>query len=98
MAQAVARVPMDLWWVGILQGVAAILFGISAVFWPGLTLVTLVYPFGAFVLAWGIISIISSLLGMRDRNNWWLTLIFGVVGLGVGLYLDRKSTRLNSSH
>jgi len=90
MAQAITRAPMDLWWVGILQGVAAILFGIAAVFWPGLTLVTLVYLFGAFVLAWGLISILSGILSMQDRGNWWLTLIFGVVGLGVGLYLVRN--------
>lgn len=89
MAKTVEEATKDLWWVGMVQGVAALLFGIAAVFWPGLTLKVLVYLFSAFVLAWGIISIVEGIMSIKERGTWWLTLIFGVFGTGVGLYLVR---------
>lgn len=89
MVKAVEQTGADLWWAGMVQGIAALLFGIAAVFWPGLTLRTLVYLFSAFVLAWGILSVIHGILSIKTQSTWWLTLIFGVVGSGVGLYLVR---------
>lgn len=83
------RTDDDLWWLGLLEGIAAIFFGIVAIFWPGLTLVTLVYLFSAFVLAWGVVEVIHGFLSVRRRDTWWLTLLFGVVALGVGVYLVR---------
>lgn len=82
----------ELWWIGLIEGILAILFGIAALFWPGLTLTTLVYLFSAFVLVWGIAEIINGLLSIGTRSNWWLSLIFGLVGLGVGVYLVRHPT------
>lgn len=79
----------DNWWLGVIEGILLILFGLAALFWPGMTLMTLVYLFSAYVLVWAIMSIIGSLLGMRSNDTWWLTLIFGVFGLGVGVYLIR---------
>lgn len=79
----------EMWWLGLTQGILAIFFGITAVFWPGLTLVTLVYLFSAFVLLWGMIEILHGLLSIQRRSTWWLTLVFGLVGLGVGIYLIR---------
>jgi uncharacterized membrane protein HdeD (DUF308 family) len=79
----------EMWWLGLTQGILAIFFGITAVFWPGLTLVTLVYLFSAFILLWGMTEIIHGLLSIRRRSTWWLTLLFGLVGLGVGVYLIR---------
>ncbi len=79
----------ELWWLVLLQSVLAIFFGIAAVFWPGLTLITLVYLFSAFVLVWGIIEIVHALMSIGMRDSWWLTLIFGLLGLVVGVYLVR---------
>jgi uncharacterized membrane protein HdeD (DUF308 family) len=58
-------------------------------FWPLLTLVTLVYLFSAFVLVMGIAEIIHGLLSIRRRGTWWVTLLIGIIGLGVGIYLVR---------
>lgn len=91
MAQAVQRVANDLWWVGVAEGVVALLFGIAAVFWPGLTLLTLVYLFSAFVLAWGVVSIANGILSIKTRSTWWLTLVFGIATTGVGVYLVRHT-------
>lgn len=79
----------ELWWVGLVEGIAAVIFGIAALFWPGMTITTLVYIFSAFVLVWGVAEIVSSLMSMKSRSNWWLTMLFGLVALGVGVYLVR---------
>ncbi|OLT29365.1 hypothetical protein BJF83_12275 [Nocardiopsis sp. CNR-923] len=41
------------WWVVVLRGVAAVLFGLVALLWPGLTLIALAVVFGAFALVDG---------------------------------------------
>lgn len=84
------RLVNELWWLGLLQGTLAIFFGITAIAWPALTLITLVYLFSAFILGWGIVEIVHGLLSIRRRGTWWLTLLFGLVGLGVGVYLLRN--------
>ena len=90
MAKAIEQeVVSDMWWIALVQGIVALLFGIAAVFWPGLTLKVLVYLFGAFVLAWGVMSVVQGIMSVRTQTTWWLTLIFGIIGVGVGLYLVR---------
>jgi uncharacterized membrane protein HdeD (DUF308 family) len=79
----------DMWGALLLRGVLAVLFGIAAVFWPALTLVTLVYLFSAYVLITGLANVIQSLLSMKVRSTWFLTLLVGLVELGVGVYLLR---------
>lgn len=74
----------------ILQGVLAILFGIAAVFWPGLTTVTLVYLFAIFLLVDGVIALILGLVHLRHLGKALLTLLLGLLELGVGLYLVRN--------
>ncbi len=76
-----------------LRGIVAILFGIAAVFWPGLTLVTLVYLFSAYVLASGLVTLVTGLAdASQDKNSVLSTvlpLVVGVVEIGVGVYLLR---------
>lgn len=80
----------EFWWLSVVTGIVTVLFGVAALFWPGLTLVTLVYLFSAFVLAWGLVEIVKALTRIDGLvGRWWLTLIFGVVALGVGVYLVR---------
>lgn len=38
------------WWMVVLRGVAAVLFGLIALIWPGLTMVTLAIVFGVYAL------------------------------------------------
>lgn len=77
----------------VLHGVLAVLFGIAAVFWPGLTLVTLVYLFSSFVLITGLVDLIFGLkrLGDSSASIWsrFGGVLLGVLQIGVGVYLLR---------
>ena len=45
------------WWLILLRGIAAIVFGVLAFIWPGLTLFTLIIFYGAFALVDGVMAI-----------------------------------------
>jgi uncharacterized membrane protein HdeD (DUF308 family) len=71
------------------RGVVAILFGLVALFWPGLTLVTLVYVFSAFLLVSGLVGMIMSIVTIRDNKYWFMDLLLSFLELGIGVYLVR---------
>lgn len=75
------------WWVPTLRGVAAIAFGILAIVWPGIALLTLVALFGAFALIDGVIAL-AGLVRARGRTGetpWYLQLLVGITGLAAGI-------------
>jgi uncharacterized membrane protein HdeD (DUF308 family) len=86
---ATSTMVKELWGAWLLQGIIAVLFGVAAVFWPGLTLVTLVYLFGAFVLASGIVTLLRGLLEVEKSDIWFLAILLGIFETGVGVYLLR---------
>ena len=79
----------EYWWILTLRGVLAVLFGIAAVFWPGLTIVTLLYLFAAYILVSGVVDIVHGVGSIFKRTSWFLILILGLIELGVGVYLLR---------
>ena len=80
----------EFWWIGVVGGILTMLFGIAALFWPGLTLVTFVYLFSAYMLVWGVASTVKGLIDLTSGTAmWWLSLLFGFLGIGVGIYLVR---------
>lgn len=71
-------------------GVLTLIFGVAAVFWPSLTIVTLVYLVGAYLLVSGIVHVLHGLVSVGDPGSaWYLTALLGVVELGFGLYMLR---------
>lgn len=72
------------WWLILLRGVLAILFGVLAFIWPGITLLTLVFLYGAFALIDGVLSLAASIRGGTPVPRWWLALV-GVFGIAAGL-------------
>lgn len=77
------------WWILVLRGVLAIIFGVLAFAWPGLTLVTLVLFFGAYVLTDGLFAIITSVTNWKERDDHWLLLLSGIASVGLGLVTFR---------
>lgn len=80
----------QLWGLAIAQGVLAILFGILALFWPGLTVSLLIVLFSVFVLVWGVVGIIVALSTIGSNKFWWLELIFSVLAVGLGVFMLRN--------
>lgn len=90
VTKAVKEYAEDLWWLFVLEGVVTVLFGIVALFWPGLTLVTLVYLFAIYIVVWGLFEIFRGLVQISRVSSWWVSLLFGLVATGVGVYLLRN--------
>lgn len=72
------------WWVFLLRGLVAIAFGVVALAWPGVTLVTLVLFYGVFALIDGVFAIIAALRGGGSGSRWWLAFV-GLLGIVAGL-------------
>jgi uncharacterized membrane protein HdeD (DUF308 family) len=73
------------WWLVLLRGIVSILFGLVALAWPGLTLVTLVLFYGAFALVDGVIALVSAFTGgAKPVPTWWLVLV-GLAGIAAGI-------------
>jgi uncharacterized membrane protein HdeD (DUF308 family) len=72
------------WWLLLLRGIAAIIFGLLAFAWPGLTLLTLILFYGAFALVDGVLAIVAAITGGAPAPRWWLAIV-GLLGIAVGL-------------
>jgi uncharacterized membrane protein HdeD (DUF308 family) len=69
------------WWAVALRGACAVIFGLLAFAWPGVTLGALVLLWGAYAFADGIFAIVSAFSG-SSGEPWWVLALEGVVGLG----------------
>src|SRR6266581_3061050 len=73
------------WWMLLIRGVVAVLFGLAAIVWPDLTALVLVYLFGAFAFVDGIVAVVVSLQERAVVPRWWVLLIEGIVGILIGV-------------
>jgi uncharacterized membrane protein HdeD (DUF308 family) len=73
------------WWVPVIRGIAAIVFGIIAFVYPGITIATLVLFFGAWVLIDGIFRVIGAIGHRASDPDWGWHIVIGIVGIIVGL-------------
>jgi uncharacterized membrane protein HdeD (DUF308 family) len=69
------------WWALLLRGIAAVIFGLLAFFWPGLTGFALVILFGAYAFVDGIFALISAIRAAEAHERWWAFALEGIVGL-----------------
>lgn len=73
------------WWALALRGVFAILFGIAAFVWPGITIAALVLLYGAYAFADGVFAVAAAVVGRNEGLPWWALLLEGLMGIGVGI-------------
>src|SRR5690349_14909918 len=73
------------WWMVVLRGLLAILFGLTAFVWPGLTWLTLVFLFGVYAVIDGVIAVATGLRHTHDSSRWWIFLLEGLVSIGAGV-------------
>lgn len=72
------------WWLFLVRGIVAIIFGVLAFMWPGITLLTLVWIWGAFAVVDGVIAIVQAIMGGGMGSRWWLVLV-GLAGIAAGV-------------
>jgi len=72
------------WWMLLINGVGALLFGLLAFAWPGVTLQALVVIFGCYCLADGF-SALGSSFSRDARATWWSMLLVGLVSVIAGV-------------
>ncbi len=68
------------WWILLVRGIIAIIFGLLAFTWPGLTIIILTGLFAAYALLDGIFALV---VGIHAR--WAGLAILGVLGIIAGL-------------
>jgi uncharacterized membrane protein HdeD (DUF308 family) len=72
------------WWVPVLRGIAAIVFGVIAFVYPGLTVAVLVLLFGAWVLVDGVFRIVGAIGHRASDPDWGWQLVIGILGIIIG--------------
>ena len=73
------------WRVLALRGLAALLFGLVVLFWPGLVLAVLTLFFGIYALVDGGVVLVPALRSSEQGARRWLPLAEGTVGVIAGL-------------
>ncbi len=73
------------WRVLALRGLAALLFGLVVLFWPGLVLAVLALLFGIYAAIDGTITLMPALRASDQGVRRWLPLTEGAVGVIAGL-------------
>lgn len=73
------------WWSPAIRGAAAMLVGVIALAWPGITLAGFVILFGAYALIDGVFSIAGMARAVQSHERWGALLLEGVVGLVAAL-------------
>jgi uncharacterized membrane protein HdeD (DUF308 family) len=80
--EAIGELPRY-WWLVALRGLAAIIFGILAFIWPGATLTALVWIFGTYAIADGVLALYAA---TRSRGqHTWASVLEGIVSIAAGL-------------
>ncbi|HEY6366976.1 MAG TPA: HdeD family acid-resistance protein [Candidatus Binatia bacterium] len=71
-------------WIA-LRGLFALLFGIFAFIWPGITLAVLVLVWGAYAIADGVMALIAAYTMHEDRKPMGSLIIVGILGIAAGV-------------
>ena len=73
------------WWAFVLRGVIAVLFGVLAFVYPGVTLEALVLLFAFWALFDGVLALIGSVGAAEAHEPWWPLVLIGLLGVAAGL-------------
>lgn len=86
---------LNIWWVFLLQGIAAILLGAMLFTAPGATLVTLVTFLGFYWIVSGVLSFVQMFV---DRSVPWIwSLLIGIIGVAAGIFDCETSDRRSAN-
>ena len=84
------KLTKEIWWMILLTGIAGTIFGLIALFWPTMTLVTLVYTVAIVTVVGGAVALFEAISRINKDRLWWLALVLALLNIGVGVYLRRN--------
>ena len=84
MADLTAAV-RGLWWLVLLRGILAILFGLFALFAPGTALLALVFVFAAYAILDGVTALAVGIRHRKDDPHWVWHVVQGAVSVLAGI-------------
>ena len=73
------------WWLLLLRGILAIIFGIIALVAPGIALLAFIYVFAVYAILDGITALVVSFRERSFFRGWWVLLIEGIAGIIFGI-------------
>lgn len=79
-----AQIARHHWWVFLVRGILALLFGIVALADPLIVLLAFIYVFAVYAILDGITAIGVSLQERSSLRAWWVILLEGIVGILYG--------------
>jgi uncharacterized membrane protein HdeD (DUF308 family) len=83
-APMLARLAQSWHWIA-LRGLFAVLFGIFAFIWPGITLAVLVLVWGAYAIADGVMALIAAYSMHEAGKPMGALIVVGILGIAAGL-------------
>jgi uncharacterized membrane protein HdeD (DUF308 family) len=73
------------WWVLLLRGIAALIFGVLAFVSPGVTILSLTFLWGVYAVADGGLALWAAVAPRAESGSrWWLALT-GIAGIAAGV-------------
>ena len=83
--QAMSAALAQNWWAVALRGVFGIIFGLLAFLLPGVTMLSLVLVFAAYMLVDGVFAIVSAVRAIRKNERWGLLAFQGLLSIAAGV-------------
>lgn len=81
MNELLSRTWQSLAW----RGAMALVFGILAALWPGITFMWLLVIFAAYALIGGIASVVVAFQNRKVNSDWWLISLIGLIWIAGGM-------------
>jgi len=79
--QDIAQLLAQNWWAFAIRGALGIIFGLIAIFQPGVTMLSLVLVFSAYAFVDGAFAIIASVRAARRHERWGFLVLEGIVNI-----------------
>jgi uncharacterized membrane protein HdeD (DUF308 family) len=77
----IGKVTRAIWWLVLIRGVCAVIFGILALFLPGVAFLSFVFVFAAYALVEGVVEIVHAVRVRHRDPRWGWLLALGIIAV-----------------